>query len=309
MRRPRTVLQKLTDPLVYTGLLGVSGLVNLLGARAGYAIASASARGWHRLFPERLKVIDRNLEFAFPEGLDDSTREKIRFECCRHALANLIEGFVRDRLVTPKNWREFADMDPVLEEQLQNPHPNGLAILSAHLGSWEMGLYFCGAFGKPVSPVMRRLDNPYLDRMSNKKRARFGATVIPKTGALRGILQELRSGGRVAIMADQSAPIEEGFLPFFGVRASTYQKYAGLLVRQECPVLFCVCLRDSFRFRFRFETRVLEVPADGNREERATGLIQNYLAALEETARKYPEQYLWMHKRFKLRPDGEDSPY
>jgi KDO2-lipid IV(A) lauroyltransferase len=303
------LIDRLIDIPVYASVRAAGFVVDLLGSRIGYALASLSARVWHLVVPSRLKIIDRNLDFAFPEGLDKQRRRSIRFECCRHAIANLAEGFLRNRRVTTENWRDFIDVDPIFEKFLIEPQPRGLAILSAHLGSWEMGVYFLGALGNGVSTIVRTLDNPYLDRYSARNRSRFGGTVIPKWGALRGMLKELRSGGCVLIMPDQSASVKEGYQTLFGVRTTTYQSYARVLVRQGCPVLFAVCVRDGFRFRFRSHGRLLEIPTEGTEDERADALVRNYLAAVEDFVLKYPEQYLWMHKRFKKRADGMGSPY
>jgi KDO2-lipid IV(A) lauroyltransferase len=290
-------------------LAGLSGTLNLLGPRAGYAVAATLGTLWYRCFRRRRQIIHRNLDVAFGGRLDPHSKDRIGRLCCQHALANVIEGFIRDRLIRPDNWQAYFTVDPVFADALSREHPRGLAVLSAHLGSWEMGLYLCGLLGKPLSPVVRSLDNPLLDRRSSRLRGRFGERLIRKSGALLGILRELRAGRRVAIVADQSAPAAEGYRPFFGVAASTYSQYAKLLVRQGCSVVFAVCLRDGFTFRFHTRSRVLRVPGDGSLEERAAALVQSYLDALEDAIRAHAEQYLWMHRRYKVRPDGQPSLY
>lgn len=298
------------DLPVYASIRAIGGVVHLLGPRVGYGMASFAARVWHLVVPGRLKIIDKNLDLAFPEGLDNKRRRKIRYECCRHAVANLMEGFFRKGRVTPENWQEFFDIDPVLKKHVMEPHPKGLVILSAHLGGWEMGGYFLGAMGKPASSVVRTLDNPYLDRYSARGRTHFGGTVIPKWGALRGMIKELKAGGSILTLTDQSASVREGYQTFFGVPTTAYHSYARILVRQGCPVVFAVCVRDEgFRFHFRTYAHVLDVPKEGTVNERAAVLVRNYLTRVEEYARKYPEQYLWMHKRFKKTAEGVESPY
>lgn len=305
----RNVLQRFTDPLVYGALLGVESAVRLAGPAAGYGLASTLGSVWYHTFGGRRRVIRRNLEVAFQGRLDAREQDRIGVACCRHALASAIDVMVRTSRVRPETWERFVSFDPLLEEELSREHPRGLAILSGHVGSWEMGQYFCGLLGRPVSPVVRSLDNPYLDRHSRARRLAFGGVLIRKTGALRGIRTELQRGGRVGIIADQNCPLAESFYPFFGVLASTYAQYAKLLVRQRCRVIFTACLRDGFRFRFRFRTRELTIPSSGSLEERAGGLIRSYLAAIEDVARAHPEQYLWMHRRWKKRPAGEPPFY
>ncbi|MBI4586303.1 MAG: hypothetical protein HY717_20025 [Planctomycetes bacterium] len=295
--------------LQHLAVQGMAGLARRLSPASAYRLASFLGAAWFLLFRRRRAIIHRNLEVAFGDRLDERSREGIGRECCRHALATAMDLLVRAGVAGKDNWRSFAAMDPVLEEALFQPHPRGLAILSAHLGSWEMGQFFCGAAGAPVNPVMRTLDNPYLNRRSVELRSAFGAAVIPKIGALRGLLKVLRAGGRVAIMADQNAPVAGEFLPFFGAPAATYVDYAKVLVRQECDVLFTACLREGYRFRFRFASRRLAVPAAGSVEERARELVRSYLAVLEEVIARHPEQYLWMHRRWKRQPAGRPSLY
>jgi KDO2-lipid IV(A) lauroyltransferase len=308
-RPDRTLRQRATDPLIALALASLSGVANRLGPGPGYAVASAIGTLWYRLFRTRRRIIDRNLDIAFRGQLDPATRTHIGRACCQHALANVIEGFIRDRLIRSDNWQEFCTIDPVLADALSNAGPRGLAVLSAHLGSWEMGLYACGLFGKPLSPVVRSLDNPFLDRRSSQLRGRFGERIIRKSGALLGIMRELRGGGRVAIVADQSAPAAEGYQPFFGVETSTYSQYARVLVRQGCRVVFAVCVRDDFRFRFHTRSCELHVPETGSIDARADALVRSYLAALEDAIRAHVEQYLWMHRRYKVRPHGALSLY
>ncbi len=295
--------------LQHLAVRGLAGLARRLSPASAYRLASFLGAAWFLLFRRRRAIIHRNLEIAFGDRFDKRSRERIGRECCRHALATAMDLLVRAGVVGQENWRSFAAMDPLLEEALLQPHPRGLAILSAHIGSWEMGQFFCGAAGAPLDPVMRTLDNPYLDRRSIELRSAFGAKIIPKKGALRGLRKTLRAGGRVAIMADQNAPLAGEFLPFFGAPAATYIDYAKVLVRLDSDVLFAACLREGYRFRFRLVSRRLAIPAAGSVEERAQELVRSYLAALEEVIAQHPEQYLWMHRRWKRRPEGWPSLY
>jgi KDO2-lipid IV(A) lauroyltransferase len=295
--------------LQYLAVQGLAAGMRLLGPRSAYRIAALLGNAWYLIFRRRRAIIHRNLEIAFGGRLDPAARRRIGKLCCRHALATAMDLLVRCRAIRRDNWRQFAAMDTILSEALSSPHPKGLAILSAHIGSWEMGQYLCGVAGTPVSPVMRTLDNPYLNRQSMELRGSFGEEIIPKSGALRGILRILRAGGRVAIMADQNAPVAGEFLPFFKVPAATYIDYARVLARQGCDVLFTVCLREGFQFRFRFQSRLLRIPEAGANREKARALVEDYLAAIEETVAEHPEQFLWMHRRWKRQPPGQPSLY
>jgi KDO2-lipid IV(A) lauroyltransferase len=112
-------------------------------------------------------------------------------------------------------------------------------------------------------------------------------------------------------MTDQSAKPGDSYQKFFGSSCATYFQYARLLARARPEVVFIACLREGFSFRFRLQGRdltpALEGPGDEN--ERAQNLIGAYLATLEELIRAHPEQYLWMHRRWKYRPPGAPDLY
>lgn len=306
---PGNTIRDIIDWCVYAAVAISSGIFRFLGLATGYRSAAIAGSAWFMLFRHRRLIIHRNLEIALGDELDGGDRDRLGRECCRHALATVTDMAVREKLVRPDNWREYFTVDPVLDDALTTDHPRGLAILSAHLGSWEMGQFFCALRGTPVSPVMRVLDNPHLNRISIRMRTLRGGRVIPKQGALLGIHGVLRDGGVVAIMADQSAPPGESWLPFFGEPVSVYSNYARVLVRHDCRVIFSVCVREGFAFRFRFESVDLEVPSAGTIEQRTRALVQAYHDALEDAVRRHPEQYLWMHRKWKRQPEGRPSPY
>jgi KDO2-lipid IV(A) lauroyltransferase len=298
-RPPPSRIRRAFDAVIYGVIALFAALARLLGPRFAYGFTSLAGRLWFRLFRKRRRIIHRNLEIAFGDRLDVRERDRIGRACCASALATLADMALRDRLVTPASWRDHFIVDAALEQALTSEHPRGLAVLSAHLGSWESGQFLCGLRGKPMSPVVRRLDNARLERLATRLRTRYGGKVISRDGALRGILEELRAGGSVAIMPDQAAPVGEPHLDFFGVPAATYVSHARALVRSGCTVLFSVCLREGGGFRFRFHSRLLSAPAEGSEDERALALVRAYLAALEDAIRSWPEQYLWMHRRWK----------
>ena len=298
------------DWLVFLGVRAFTKLFEWLGPRVGYAVVRVVGALWYALFRRRRLIIHRNLQIAFGGTIDAAERRRIGRLCCQHALATIADLAVRDRLVTKDTWRRFVSTDPALEEALAAENPRGVTILSGHLGSWEMGQYYWGLRGAPVSPVMRTLDNPYLDRESTRRRTRFGGAVIRKRGALLQIRRVLRSGGRVAIPADQSAPPTDIVECFFGYPTHVHGSYARVLVRQGCDVFFCVCVRDDgLSFRFRFVAQRLPVQSEGDIGERSRALVRAYHEALEEVIRRYPEQYLWMHRKWRHQPEGIPSAY
>jgi KDO2-lipid IV(A) lauroyltransferase len=308
---PPRGLECFTDLPLAIAVGAAGALLRRVGPERGYRFARLAGDLWHGFAPRRRRIALRNLEIAFGEALSRSEREEIARESYRHAMATAVGAFLGDQVITTESLAPRFSSSAHLEDLLVRPHPRGLVLLSAHLGDWEMGQHYFAIRGLPVAAVARRIHNPHLDRMITRLRSCLGASVIPKEGGLRGAWKVLRSGGAVALMTDQSAPPGERCFEFFGVRSSTYFHYARFLARVKPEVAFVVCVREGFSFRFRVVSRDLTgaLYGSGGEEERAASLVREYLVALEEAIRAWPEQYLWMHRRFKNRPAGATDLY
>ena len=304
-------MERLTDLPLSLAVRAVGAALSRLGPRSAYRFARVLGRGWYRWFPRRRRVALRNLEIAFRDRLSPAEREGIARESCCHAMATALDVLIRERIGLADAWPRFIVPDRGVEEAITRPHPRGLAVLSAHLGDWEMVQYYFVLRGLTTLAITRRIHNPHIDRLVRDLRTRHGGSVIHKSGALRQVVKTLRTGGVAGLLADQSAPAEERFQKFFGASASTHFRYARLLARLKPEVLFIVCVREGFEFRFRLLSRDLTAAIDGpgSEEERAQKLVEEYLRALEEVIRAHPQQYLWMHRRWKLRPPGAPDLY
>ena len=182
----------------------------------------------------------------------------------------------------------------------------GAIVVSGHLGNWEvMGAAGLGVGVYPVS-VYRPLDNPLLDAWVRSLRGMEGADVVEKKGAMRGMLRALREGRVVAILVDQDPRSHGIFVPFFGVPASTIPSPAELALRTGAAIIPGFALRNGpgFRYRTWFEPPVVaRADADHDSEVRRVTALLN--ERLEAAIRRAPEQWLWLHRRWKTRPPGE----
>jgi KDO2-lipid IV(A) lauroyltransferase len=178
----------------------------------------------------------------------------------------------------------------------------GVLLLTAHLGNWELLAAAHVLTGRPLSEVVRPLDQPVLDRLVARLRRRTGVEVIPKQRGLRGILDALRRGRMVGILLDQNASRAEGvFVPFFGTPASTSRGMALAALRSGAPVLPVFIRRGpDGRHRVQIQPEVLR-PV--NRDP--TAFTAALTAAIEAEVRRVPEQWLWAHRRWRTRPPGE----
>jgi KDO2-lipid IV(A) lauroyltransferase len=205
-----------------------------------------------------------------------------------------------------------------LEETLQKIRVEGLdhvrramethgraLVLTAHLGNWELLTVAHRLTGYPLAIVVRPLDSPWLNALAGRLRGKSGVELIAKRGALRPVLRALGEGRMVGILLDQNASRRESvFVPFFGRPASTSKSLALLAVRTGAPVLPIFIHRDA-RGGHRITVHApLSVPAPNAGEQAVLELTMRCTAAIEAAVREAPEQWLWIHNRWRTRPAG-----
>ena len=159
--------------------------------------------------------------------------------------------------------------------------------------------------------LKRSVDNPLVERLAESRRARFGNRSIDKKGSVRDVLKTLKAGGVVGILADLNATREEGvFCDFFGVPACTTAGVATLAVRTGAVVLPGYLIWDEAAriHRLHFE-RPIETINKGNQKEDVQTNTARYTKALEAVIRRHPDQWLWIHRRWRTRPVGEPELY
>ena len=203
-----------------------------------------------------------------------------------------------------------------LEETLGRIHIDGLEhvrsamtehgralLLTAHLGNWELLTVACRLTSYRLSVVQRPLDAPWLDRLATGLRERSHVELIDKRAALRPVLRALAAGGMVGILLDQNAARREGvFVPFFGYPASTSRSVAVLALRTGTPIVPAFIRReDGGRHRVTVGPP-LPAPVTGDLEDAVAVLTARCTEAIETAIRRNPEQWLWMHDRWRTRP-------
>jgi KDO2-lipid IV(A) lauroyltransferase len=252
-----------------------------------------------------------NLAVAFPKISEQKRRLVLRGSY--HNFARVVVESARIPKLNRKNIDRLASYDPAAG--IQNyvdakSQGKGVLFLTMHYGAWELLPYAHALYGNPLSFVIRRLDNRYLDKMVRESRQASGNTVIDKKGAARRMIQELRHGRDVGILIDQSVAPEEGvFASFFGRPASSPAILAILALRNNAPVV-CGTLRYNRR---QDKHRIIFLPAlelirTGNSERDILLNTESYNKTLEHLIRQKPSQWLWMHRRWKGQPEGTENP-
>ena len=184
----------------------------------------------------------------------------------------------------------------------------GIIFLTGHFGNWEIVGYTMACLGFPTTAVARHLDNPYLNNHILGLRQKRGLTILDKRGATGAIPDILQNNGSVGFIADQDAGRKGCFVDFFGRKASTYKSIALLAMQYEVPVVVGYGKRLSREFDFEIGIARYIVPEEWkDKDDPKLYITQEYTRALEDVIRRAPEQYLWVHRRWKHRPDGTKS--
>jgi KDO2-lipid IV(A) lauroyltransferase len=265
------------------------------------AIGSAAGTLGRLVDPRHGRIAVENLRLAYGDALSREEISRIVAACWRH-----FGRITFDSLAFPR--RSASDAGTLVRyeglEHIRAAYARGKGVLlfSAHYGSWEMVALMQGFLGMPLSLVTRPLDNPSLERMLAGLRGGSGNGIIHKRRAVREMIKTLHEGGGVAIVIDQDARGEGVFVPFFGIPASTTPTLALLALRTGAAVMPVVStLEEDGTYRVRYEPEISVAPT-GDRDADVLRITAECTASIERWVRERPEQWLWMHRRFKTRP-------
>lgn len=279
----------------------VQALVRPLPRRWTLGLGRALGRLLADLDPRHVAIAAENLRQAFPHW--DEPR---RLRTARAVYAHFGQTLL-DILWMAEQPRERL-LSLIVEEGRENADGvraagRGVVYVTGHFGNWEFYGVAFGWLGEPVGVVARPLDNPALEARLTAFRTRSGNTVISKRRALQDILRLLRQGAGVAILVDQNVQEQDGiFVEFFGRPAATTTVAAALAVKTGCALLPVHCeVRADGRYKFVYG-RPLEWTTTGNRQDDIARLTQALTTVIEGWVRERPEQWLWMHRRWKTQP-------
>ena len=309
-------MAKKGKPLIWLEYAAVRGALGLLGAlpkRAAVAAASGVAMiAYHTLGGLR-RVAMTNLKIAFPE-LDASEHERL----AKGAFTNLgrvlaeMSRFPRVMRESLRRTIEFQiDPDVYAEYERLKGEGRGVIIVSPHLGNWELLVYGWSALEAPISYLARPLDNPKIEELTVRLRTKFGNRPINKTNSVTAAMKILREGGILGILADVNAHPKEGvFVPFFGTPACTSSGVALLAMRTNAAIIpMCGAWDAEKQHYVGVHGRIIYPSNTGSRERDVAETTAHFTAEVEKLIRRFPDQWLWIHKRWKSRPPGEPDLY
>jgi KDO2-lipid IV(A) lauroyltransferase len=294
-----------TDGAVYALVRVVVCLVQMLSWPAALALARALAWLAYRIDRRHRLVAADNLRHAFAD-LDEPAADRLVRASYLHLCTMLVEMIRLPRMLHSGTLDAFVHhAQPgdlaLIREWVATGRPR--LVLTGHFGNWEILAYTTGLVGFRGGIVARRLDNPYLDRFLAHFRRKTGLTLLDKQADYGRILDILAGGDGVGMLGDQDAGPRGLFVDFFGRPASTFKSIALLSLEYNAPIMVFGAARvgQPMKYRIYFEDVIL--PEEYAHDPDAVRAItQRYSAALERLIRRHPEQYFWLHRRWKNQP-------
>jgi Kdo2-lipid IVA lauroyltransferase/acyltransferase len=265
--------------------------------RFSYSLAWCYAQLLRLLVPKLGRVAARNLELA---GLPASLASGVWRSIARHMVV-----FARMGRIDAANVHQWIRYEGFEHFTHAKQAGKGVLFATLHLGAWELSAFSHALMAEPMHVVVRPLDNPLLDAFVSARRSASGNIILGKREAARGIFKALQDNRAVGILVDQNVGLDDGiFVNFFARKACVSPTFVKLAARTGATVIpgYAVWSPEERMFILRFDA---PVPMTGNTFI-DTQRVQN---ALERAIRAYPDQWLWIHRRWKTRPPGEQPLY
>jgi len=272
------------------------------------AVGISLAWGVYLLHGKLRRVGRRNLELAFPEKSRKDRAKILRgvFTSLGRQLAEvcLYRSYTRENVSKVVVYEGFENYERALARG------KGVLFLTAHLGAWELSAFAHSLYGYPLGVLMRPLDNPYLDRWVRNYRTLHGNKAVDKDFA-RGLIAAMRKGETVGVLMDTNMIASQGvFVDFFGIQACTASGIARVALRTDAAVVPGFTIWDPMlkKYRLRFDPAA-KLIRTGDTEADVVANTALFTKIIEDYVRRYPDQWLWVHRRWKTRPEGEKGLY
>ena len=297
----------LAHRLEYAALRGAIGGLGALPWDRATAVGAWLGRLGYAPTGIRRGVTERQIAAAFPEFSAARVRE-----VARASYESLGRTTLEAALVPRLGHAGILGLYERVEgwELLEEARAagRGALLVTGHLGNWELGNFLLGLLGVRSSAIARRLDNPHLHRFVKRFRVRTGQTILDKHADYERIQAVLAEGGTLGVLADQDAGARGPFVPFFGRPASTTKAVALLALEHRAPILVLGVQKvaEPFRYRLTVEDTIHPEEYDAH-PDAVVAITARFTAALERMIRRYPEQYFWLHRRWKHQPKARPA--
>ncbi len=265
--------------------------------------ARALARGWRRVMPRHYRRAVEHLRAAYGDTKTDAEIKRIALACLESTAMFAVETICLPRRINQFTWNRYIKTHNFEEALGVMLRGRGAILLTGHYGSFELMGHLAACLGLEIVSVMRPLDNEYLNRYLVKSRAVNGQTLLDKKGAMQFAEGHLATGGLLAFIGDQDAGRKGVFVDFFGRPASTYKSIGLLAMQAKLPVIVSYARRRGHTPCYDAGVQRIIYPSEwAEQDDPLRWITQEYTSAIEAFVREAPEQYLWIHRRWKSEP-------
>jgi KDO2-lipid IV(A) lauroyltransferase len=298
-------MKRISDYLIYLAVRILFCVVQSLSAESGHSMARVMAWFFTRVLPIRRRLLDENLQTAFP-AMSRGERKRIIRTMWEHLFLMGVEVALSARKIRDLNWTERIQLvgaEPLLS-LLHQERP--VILVTGHFGNFEIGGFSLGILTYPSHSVARTLDNPFLNEFVKNFRESTGQFLIDKNGGSPRIIKVLSQNGLMAFLADQSAGRKGCMVDFFGKKASTFKAIAVLSLQFNAPIVVCYSLREKnernefipLKFNMHI-TGILDPLSLPPEIQNVKEITQWFTHQLEAGVKEHPDQYWWLHRRWK----------
>lgn len=289
--------------LMYLAVRSIFAIMQVFPMDWNLKTARVLARIWKVLMPRHYDRAVTHLSASLGDRCGPEQIRRIAHRCLESVTMFAVEVVCLPRLMSAQSWSRcvrLVNFDDALHLMLSG---KGLILVTGHYGSFELMGHLLANLGMDVAAVMRPLDNVYLNRFVVASRRIRGLTLLDKKGAMATAQEKLRDGTLLCFVGDQDAGRKGLFVDFFGQPASTYKSIALLAVVTGAPVVIGYARRCGRRARYEVGVKQILYPEQWeSQDDPIRWITQAYTAAIEAIVREEPEQYLWIHRRWKSKP-------
>lgn len=289
----------------YLALRGAGTLLHTFGIRRNLATARGAGSLMYKYDQRHRERAQQNIQRAMPD-LEPQAVDAMVEGSMQHFLQLAVEVMFTTRLIQTDSWShriKFKGMEEVMELILSD---RPTILVTGHYGNWELLGYVLGLLGIDASAVARPLDNPLINDWAMGVREKKGMKIISKFGATDDMVNVMERGGTLGFIGDQNAGDKGLFVPFFNRLASAYKSIGLLAIRYDAPVVCGYAIRKGDDFNYEAGAADIIYPEQWKSQpDPLYYLTARYTRALENMVYLAPEQYLWIHRRWKSRPRHE----
>jgi Kdo2-lipid IVA lauroyltransferase/acyltransferase len=294
-------MNAILETFIYKAISACFSALGLIPRGAAIRLAGFIGHIWFAVDQRHRNVAIENLSHVY--GSDKSSRE-IRSQALRifRNLTMILFEIGWSLRIKEKDFFSFFKISGLENVRSACNKGKGVLALTAHIGNWELLMLAAGFLGLPMSAIYRPFDFKPLDRFFADLRTRYGAKLYPKSRAMRKILRSIRDRELVGFLLDQNTSVQAGvFVDFFGKPACTHKGMALVALGTDAPVISAFLVRDGSGFRVEFGPEIPLIRT-GDKDKDIIENTRQYNRALESIILRYPDQWFWVHRRWKTRP-------